>query len=336
MRVGKDMNKKTDRTISVIIPVYNVSQYVLQAVNSVLEQTFQAFEVIIVNDGSTDNSGELLEQHYSKISNVTIIHTENQGLGEARNVGTRAATGDYIYYFDSDDVLERNLLEDFNTSLDKYGDVDIFAFSAESFVDDINVSDSKPKKLPQYWRNENVLYPNGISAYTGLSKNGAFFPNAWIYIYKRELQVSNQLYFKPIIHEDEEFTPRLFFVAGKTVVTDRVYFRRRMRLGSIMHTKRTEKNAIGYLESIHALESLVGKADGVASNYLRARIVSHLISIQMIKMNNSLVFSQSVEAEFERLYQTYYNFFLMLAKKNLFAYKVCRYFVRRLGYKALL
>lgn len=81
LRVGKDMNKKTDRTISVIIPVYNVSQYVLQAVNSVLEQTFQAFEVIIVNDGSTDNSGELLEQHYSKISNVTIIHTENQGLG---------------------------------------------------------------------------------------------------------------------------------------------------------------------------------------------------------------------------------------------------------------
>jgi glycosyltransferase involved in cell wall biosynthesis len=330
------MNKKINKSISVVIPVYNVSQYVLQAVNSVLEQTVQPYEIIIVDDGSTDNSGELVEQSYGGISNVIIIHTENQGLGEARNVGTRAATGDYIYYFDSDDVLEKNLLEDFSSVLEKYGDVDIFAFSAESFVDDIQSSNSPSKKLPQYWRSERVVYSDGISAYSGLSKKGAFFPNAWIYIYKREIQVSNQLFFKRIIHEDEEFTPRLFFVAGKTVVTDKVYFRRRMRLGSIMHTKRTEKNAVGYIESIYALESLLSKSDNSTSHYLRTRIVSHLISIQMIKGNNSLTFSKAVELEFEKLCRTYQSVFLTLAKNNIFAYKVCRFFVRRLGYKALL
>ncbi|EPH9682185.1 glycosyltransferase [Klebsiella michiganensis] len=330
------MNKQIHKSISVIIPVYNVSQYVLQAVNSVLEQTIQPYEIIIVDDGSTDNSGALVEQHYSDIPYVTIIHTENQGLGEARNVGTRVATGDYIYYFDSDDVLESKLFEDFNNALDKHGDVDIFAFSAESFVDDIKESSAQPKKLPQYWRDENVIYTNGISAYCGLSRKGAFFPNAWIYLYKRELQVNNDLFFKPIIHEDEEFTPRLFFAAGKTIVTDKVYFRRRMRLGSIMHTKRTEKNVIGYIESIYALESLLSKHDNPVSSYLRTRIVSHLISIQMIKINNSLILSKTVESEFERLCQTYHSFFLMLAKKNIFAYKVCRFFVRRLGYKALL
>lgn len=309
------MNKKTHKSISVIIPVYNVSQYVLQAVNSVLEQTIQPYEIIIVDDGSTDNSGTLVEQHYGDISYVTIIHTENQGLGEARNVGTRVATGDYIYYFDSDDILENKLFEDFNNALDKHGDADIFAFSAESFVDDIKASSAQPRKLPQYWRDENVIYANGISAYCGLSRKGAFFPNAWIYLYKRELQVTNDLFFKPIIHEDEEFTPRLFFVAGKTIVTDKVYFRRRMRLGSIMHTKRTEKNVIGYIESIYALESLLSEHDNLVSNYLRARIVSHLISIQIIKVNNSLILSKTVESEFERLCQTYHSFFLVLAKK---------------------
>ena len=71
-------------TLSVVIPVYNVSKYVLEAIDSVINQTITPFEVIIVDDGSTDNSGELVEQYYSEIQYVKIIHTHNQGLGEAR------------------------------------------------------------------------------------------------------------------------------------------------------------------------------------------------------------------------------------------------------------
>ncbi|EOW0181030.1 glycosyltransferase family 2 protein [Klebsiella aerogenes] len=336
MRVNKNMNELKRNAVSVIIPVYNVSQYVVQAVDSVIAQTVQPYEIIIVNDGSTDNSGELIEEHYGVIPYVTIIHTKNQGLGEARNVGTRVAKGDYIYYFDSDDLLEKNLLEDFNQALSKYKDIDIFAFSAESFIDDIQKSETKHKKLPQYWRGENVLYPDGVNAYTGLSKKGAFYPNAWIYIFKRSIQVQHELFFKPIIHEDEEFTPRLFFASGSTYVTENVYFRRRMRPGSIMHTKRNEKNIVGYLESIYALESLKNKHKNVESSYLRTRIISHLISIQMIKHNNALVLSRETESEFQKLTQKYHSIFLSLAKRNIFMYKSCRFIIRRLGYKALL
>lgn len=322
--------------LSVIIPVYNVREYVLQAINSVIQQTIKPYEIIIVDDGSTDDSGELVETHYGHLPYVKIIHTKNQGLGEARNVGTRVATGDYIYYFDSDDLLEEHLIADFEKALNDNKDLDVYVFSAESFIDDIQESKAETKKLPQYLRGEDKVYSTGILAYSSLSKRGAFFPNAWIYIFKRDIQVNKNLFFKPIIHEDEEFTPRLFFEAGKIVVTKNVYFRRRMRLGSIMHTKRTERNVIGYIESIHALEGLLSKGSYTASKFLRARIVSHLINIHLIKTKNSLILSDAVNKQFDYFCKKYNGVFLRVAKFNIFTYMVLRFFLRRLGYKKLL
>ncbi len=108
------MNELKRNAVSVIIPVYNVSQYVVQAVDSVIAQTVQPYEIIIVNDGSTDNSGELIEEHYGDIPYVTIIHTKKIKVWvKLVMLALEWQKATIFTIFDSDDLLEKNLLEDF-------------------------------------------------------------------------------------------------------------------------------------------------------------------------------------------------------------------------------
>ncbi|RWR01192.1 capsular biosynthesis protein [[Pantoea] beijingensis] len=326
------MNEKiASPKLSVIIPVYNVNKYVLLAIDSVINQTVKPFEIIIVNDGSTDNSGDLVEKHYGHLSNVNIIHTINQGLGEARNVGTRAANGDFIYYFDSDDLLELNLIAEFNKQFYKDPDIEIYAFSAESFVDDIVQSDLELQvKLPRYRREIEDTFECGEDAFNALSLKELFFPNAWLYIYKRRIQTQNDLFFKPIIHEDEEFTPRLFFSAGKTVVTDSVFFRRRVRAGSIMQTRRSEKNIIGYIRSIEAVEVISATSHNMISRKnLEQRIINNLINIIQVEKELGETLCAETRKESSKVKNKYHNVLTRMAEINFFSYRVLRFLLRK-------
>jgi len=317
--------------LSIVVPVYNVSQYVITAIDSVINQTVSPYEVIIVNDGSTDDSGDLIEKHYNSLNYVKIIHTVNQGLGEARNVGTRAATGDYIYYFDSDDFLELNLVKDFYKILSRNKNLDILAFSAESFFDDLAEPNADTQtKLPRYRRASEATYSDGESAFNAMSRKDNFFPNAWLYIYHRRLHTQNGLFFKPIIHEDEEFTPRLFFSAGITVVTDKVYFKRRVRPGSIMQSGRSEKNAVGYLCSIEALESLIPvcKYEESKKN-IKQRIVNNIINIMLIEKKSKVNFSSKTKVEFQNVFNANNSFMLRIASVNFFSYRLARFVLRK-------
>lgn len=97
--------------VSVIVPVYNVEKYLEECLDSVLNQTFRDYEVICVNDGSTDSSAEILNDYATKYPRIRIINQENQGLSMARNNGVDAAKGEYIYFLDSDDFIHPQLLE---------------------------------------------------------------------------------------------------------------------------------------------------------------------------------------------------------------------------------
>lgn len=106
--------------VSIIIPVYNVEAYLSQCVDSVLEQTHQNLQIILVDDGSTDGSGGICDWYAAKDSRVTVIHKENGGLSSARNAGLPEVSGDYVFYLDSDDYLDHDavavLLEAQNSS----------------------------------------------------------------------------------------------------------------------------------------------------------------------------------------------------------------------------
>jgi glycosyltransferase involved in cell wall biosynthesis len=97
--------------VSIIIPVYNVEAYLHKCVNSIVNQTYKNLEIILVNDGSTDTCGAMCNEFAVLDDRIVVIHQENAGLAEARNVGTACATGDYIFYLDSDDYLDLECIE---------------------------------------------------------------------------------------------------------------------------------------------------------------------------------------------------------------------------------
>jgi len=90
---------------SIIVPIYNVELYLKECLDSILSQTFNDFELILVNDGSTDKSGDIAKEYKNKYNNIKLIDKENGGLSSARNAGIKKAIGDYILFIDSDDML---------------------------------------------------------------------------------------------------------------------------------------------------------------------------------------------------------------------------------------
>lgn len=124
------MEERTPR-ISVIVPVYNVEKYLHKCVDSILAQTFTAFELILVDDGSSDGSGAICDEYAQKDNRVSVIHKSNGGVSSARNAGIDAAKGKWICFVDSDDYVDINYLSDFNTS----EGIDI-AFQGYKVVDD--------------------------------------------------------------------------------------------------------------------------------------------------------------------------------------------------------
>lgn len=99
------------KKISVIVPVYNVGEYLRQCVDSILSQTYSNLEIIAVNDGSTDGSGAILDEYREKDIRLIAIHQENQGVSAARNKGLDVATGDYIAFVDADDYIHPEMYE---------------------------------------------------------------------------------------------------------------------------------------------------------------------------------------------------------------------------------
>ena len=120
--------------ISVIVPVYNVEKTLDRCINSILNQTFKDFEIILVNDGSTDGSGRLCDEYAKRYNNIKVIHKENEGLGPTRNRGIIEAQGEYIYHCDSDDWIKEDLLEKAYNRIEETG-ADFVIFGYEIFTE---------------------------------------------------------------------------------------------------------------------------------------------------------------------------------------------------------
>ena len=129
------------KKISVIIPIYNVEKYLSECLDSITNQTLKNIEIICVNDGSTDSSLNILNEYASKDTRIKIINQENKGAGAARNRGMSEATGEYIYFIDSDDFVSTNFLEKMLKKITKtHSDICI----CKNFNWDMNTSESKP------------------------------------------------------------------------------------------------------------------------------------------------------------------------------------------------
>jgi len=234
--------------LSIVIPAYNVESYIGEAIESVLQQTVKPYEIIVVIDGSTDSTLEIAKTFTGRHLRFKIYSTENRGLGPARNFGLERATGNYVYFFDSDDFLSPRFVEEISLAVTS-GNPDIVLFSGRSFCD----KGFDSEFFPKYNRNLNGNFDSGPSAARSLLYVKGLFPSACLYVSRKNYILENGLYFKPIVHEDEAFFIPFLLLAKDVTVLDKELFYRRLRHGSIMTAGKSTKNLIGLEESIKTL-----------------------------------------------------------------------------------
>ena len=213
------------RKFSIIIPVYNVEEYIKECLDSVMNQTYNDFEVIVVNDGTKDNSMDIVKQY-----DVKIVNQENQGLSVARNNGAKNAKGEYILFLDSDDTIEKDLLKKLEEATQDKPDV--VRFQIQEMYED----NSKKE-----YKEESFSTCKGESAFSKICKYH-FVENAWSYAIKRSYYEKEKYEFaKGMIHEDFGLIPLVIMKANRVKSIDYIGYNYRQRNNSIMSTVSYDK-----------------------------------------------------------------------------------------------
>ncbi len=227
---------------SIVVPVYNVEKYLKDCIDSVLSQTFQDFELILVNDGSKDSSGEICDEYALKDSRVKVIHKENGGQSTARNTGIEKAQGEFAVFIDSDDFFSDNsFLESIKNSLDDDTDVVLFRYSKyyeDGRTNDCNIDmssincDSKTDLLKQ------------------LVKRDAFFCSCWSKCTRMSILKNNNIVFDTSLScEDMDWYYNVVLNSLNFKIIDKPFVNYRQRENSVTSTFKV-KSIVDYIFTI--------------------------------------------------------------------------------------
>lgn len=214
--------------LSIIIPTYNVEKYIKKCIESVLQQNLDNYEIIIINDGSTDKTNEILEK-YKNIKSIKIINQKNKGLSGARNTGLKNCIGKYVLFLDSDDFVEKNSIKKILNEI-QHNDLEILAFNFWTYYN----------KERYYLEKRKLINKKNFSGEEYLKSNllNKSYPMSWLNIYNKEFLLKNNLFFKEgILHEDIEFNIRLLLKVKKMSYLNVPIIYYRQREGSITKKK---------------------------------------------------------------------------------------------------
>lgn len=202
--------------ISVIIPVYNVEKYLHECLDSVKNQTFKDIEIICINDGSTDNSAQILDEYAKNDPRIKVIHKENGGYGKAMNIGLKNATGEYISIVEPDDFVELDMLDNLYTLAIKEN-ADIVKANHYEY----NTQENKLK---------NEIQKDEVFKNLSESEKSSFFklaPAIWSGIYKRDFLIQNDIQFLNTAgasYQDTGFNFKVWAMAKNAVLTAKGYY----------------------------------------------------------------------------------------------------------------
>lgn len=234
--------------VSVIIPVYNVEKYVQLMLDSICKQSLEDIEIICINDGSTDSSLAILKKNADIDKRISLYSQENRGQSVARNKGISIAKGKYLYFMDSDDILEERALETLSARMEEEL-LDVLYFDGSGFSTELDEEDEEVKRFQTYYR-RNGNYPKvctGLEMFRLMVLNNEFRVSPCLQMINREYLLSQKLQFHTgIIHEDNAFTFQCMAGANRVGYCGEAFFGRRVRLGSTMTTKYNFNNAYGY------------------------------------------------------------------------------------------
>lgn len=215
---------------SIIMPGYNVENYLERSFDSVLNQTYDDYELIMVDDGSKDGTKDICDKYLKKDKRISTIHKKNEGLSEARNDGVKKAKGEYIIFMDSDDYWDKDLLKEINKSLDNNPDVVRFQIRT---IDENNNKVDYPESP---FENK-----SGEEAFSLITKYH-FVENAWAYAIKKDYYLKNKFEFKKgTIHEDYGLTPLIIIKASEVNSISYIGYNYCIRSNSLMTNTNYEK-----------------------------------------------------------------------------------------------
>lgn len=230
---------------SFIVPVYNTSKYLDKCLKSLVNQTFNDFEIIIVNDGSTDNSKSIISNYQKKYNNIKLINQKNQGLSSARNNGVKEASGKYLLFIDSDDYVECNLLKEIDKEINE---VEVLRYQ-------VMIEDEDGNNVKTF-NEKNFDVINGFDAFKMLS-NYHFVEPACLYVFKKDYYLDNNFKFETgVYHEDYGLIPYVIYKARKVKSISYIGYHYVQRSGSIMNNsdyKKTVKKAFDMLKQYKTL-----------------------------------------------------------------------------------
>ena len=284
--------------VSIIIPIYNVEEYLEECLLSALKQTLKEIEIICVNDGTPDNSMDIVNKYAKEDSRIVIVEKENGGLSSARNAGMAAAKGEYVYFLDSDDYILEDAMEVLYEQAHDNNLDDIY-FDAESFFESEDLKEEMSVYVDYYVRKADYSQiVTGLEMLKKMDENNEFRPSACLQMAKREFLLENKIqFYNGIIHEDNLFSLECMLEAKRVKHVPQQFYMRRVRAESIMTATKEFKSSFGYymcLEGI--LDRLKDKND--YSPEIQEAIINRLCNIQSNALNKIMEIPEEEMEEF--------------------------------------
>lgn len=267
---------------SIIVPVYKVEEYLQVCVDSLLaqEEYKDQMEILLIDDGSPDKSGELCDRLAEAHKQIKAFHKPNGGLSSARNYGLDRATGKYVLFVDSDDVIEPDTLKKITEALDQFGEVDAAFFDG---VEDDGVHQDPMRRVPL---EQMQCADNGKQYLLEHFRERNLNVEACLYAYRRTFLNEHDLRFREgILHEDVEFTPRIMMKCGKVVeLPDRLYHYL-VRENSISTQKNKEKNIRDLFQTLREQDQMAEHQEPELKKWMKNAILdSYLNMVQTARM----------------------------------------------------
>ena len=293
--------------ISVIVPVFNTKEYLKECLDSVLNQCGVSYEVICVDDGSTDGSYEMLMEYQACYTEKIQVFRQNHGgISKARNYGFEKARGNYIYYMDSDDILKADALCYMFRNCKKYS-LDLFFFSFENFADDAVMAEKYQRMIQkkQKRRKQTIKVLTGREQFTKFIQEDEYYVTVWCQCIRKEYALKSGLQFPNVMYfEDQIYTYQALDKAQSVACSAEVLYCKRIRQGSVCTDMEKTNYIQGNMQTIFFLENILsGKEQSVDTPHDAA--ARKLLNDSKLKLFN--LYNKYSESEHTKYLQIMYD-----------------------------